>query len=481
MYRICIADDEVYVQKSIIQRIANSGLDMEVVGTAANGFEALALYEEESPDIFFVDINMPVINGLDFIEKVRKQRNAVDTQFVIISGYDDFAYMKRAIRLGVVNYIKKPILQQEFQEMLLEIEQKLSEKRGRERPHSQKSAGTWSEFMEQGRAERMTGSLILVWKTMAQDAAEEFLSALRKTEHTQWQAVTFGKEMPDICILFLEGELLREQELDKICRAGPFCEGNKVLYWSGKNQHPEEMLIGMEALLNLRFYGETAQVMRYREPERERLSVMYDAFESALETGQEELCREALGKIWNTVFGDRKYVYLIKQVYQSVLLVLANKYMKYDIPLPIQIRKGLFPFAVCRYQNKKELTDELVEYAGELNQKIVLASSGCDLVDKVVRYMEQYYREDISLSELAATFFVVPTYLARRFKEKKSCTVMQYLEDIRLRKARELLENSRMSIQEVALLVGYKDQNYFARSFRKVYGMSPREYRNLNG
>lgn len=127
------------------------------------------------------------------------------------------------------------------------------------------------------------------------------------------------------------------------------------------------------------------------------------------------------------------------------------------------------------------MTDELVEYAGELNQKIVLASSGCDLVDKVVRYMEQYYREDISLSELAATFFVVPTYLARRFKEKKSCTVMQYLEDIRLRKARELLENSRMSIQEVALLVGYKDQNYFARSFRKVYGMSPREYRNLNG
>lgn len=106
MYSICIADDEKYVLKSIAQRISSSGMELEVVGMAGNGLEALELYDREQPDIFFVDINMPVVNGLDFIERIRKKDPDVRTRFIIISGYDDFAYMKKAIQLGVINYIK---------------------------------------------------------------------------------------------------------------------------------------------------------------------------------------------------------------------------------------------------------------------------------------------------------------------------------------------------------------------------------------
>ncbi len=74
-----------------------------------------------------------------------------------------------------------------------------------------------------------------------------------------------------------------------------------------------------------------------------------------------------------------------------------------------------------------------------------------------------------------------PPIWQKKFKEKKNCTVMQYLENVRLKKARELLETSSLSISDISLMVGYNDPNYFARSFKKVYELTPREYRNICG
>lgn len=128
MYKICIADDERYVLKSITQRIESSGMELEVAGTARNGLEALELYDKIRPDIYFVDINMPVVNGLDLIDRIRRKDPETATYFIIISGYDDFAYMKKAILLGVTNYIKKPISQQEFMDMILDVCSQLKKK-----------------------------------------------------------------------------------------------------------------------------------------------------------------------------------------------------------------------------------------------------------------------------------------------------------------------------------------------------------------
>lgn len=120
-------------------------------------------------------------------------------------------------------------------------------------------------------------------------------------------------------------------------------------------------------------------------------------------------------------------------------------------------------------------------YSEEINKRIGEILSKSELVDKVIQYIGLHYKEEINLGDLAGEFFVVPTYLAKRFKEKKNCTVMQYLENVRLKKARELLETSSLSISDISLMVGYNDPNYFARSFKKVYELTPREYRNICG
>ena len=241
------------------------------------------------------------------------------------------------------------------------------------------------------------------------------------------------------------------------------------------------MISQFEDTLNIRFYHPEYRLMKIKSQSCEKPGIYYEAFEAALECTRENKYSECLSEIIKTLFSDENYCNLVKQVYQSVVLIIANKYTKYDLQLPVKLRQELFPFAAAAFENKRDMLSRLDGYSEEINQRIGEILSRSELVDKVIQYIGLHYKEEINLSDLAGEFFVVPTYLAKKFKEKKNCTVMQYLENVRLKKARELLETSSLSISDISLMVGYNDPNYFARSFKKVYELTPREYRNICG
>jgi two-component system response regulator YesN len=114
MLSVCIADDELLIQKSIRLRLLRSGVPVNILGCAENAEAALNLYRAAKPDIFFVDINMPGENGLSFIRRVRQEYPSCGTKFIIITGYDDFVHMRESIQTGAADYLKKPISQEDF-------------------------------------------------------------------------------------------------------------------------------------------------------------------------------------------------------------------------------------------------------------------------------------------------------------------------------------------------------------------------------
>lgn len=118
MYTVCIAEDEYYVQKSLEARLYELQMDLEIKGFAFTGREALELYEQYKPDIFFVDIYMPQRSGLDFIETVRKRHGESQTLFIIVSGYSDYENMRRALTANAFDYLKKPIVPSEFLKLM---------------------------------------------------------------------------------------------------------------------------------------------------------------------------------------------------------------------------------------------------------------------------------------------------------------------------------------------------------------------------
>lgn len=477
MYKICIADDEKYVLKSITQRIESSELELEVGGTARNGLEALELYDRVKPDIYFVDINMPVVNGLDLIERIRRKDPETVTRFIIISGYDDFAYMKRAIQLGVTNYIKKPISQQEFTDMIVDVFRQLEEKEKRGKKEDRQSTN-WTDFWQSRRGSGAEGTFVLLRKQGIGAEPEKFREMTDRYYSQKSCTVISFYGVQDVLMLYFEGVHLTGKEVESMSEKAAPGQASQVIYDSGRYAALEKMAGEFEDMLNLRFYYPEYGIMKLGKLSGSRMDISYEAFDAALENTGQDHYTEWIDRIWKPILADERYHGMIKQVFQSMILMIANKYTKYDILIPGKLRLALFPFALSAYEDKREMLQDLKEYAAELNALIGEVTSRSELVDNVIWYLEQHFREEISLSELAEHFFVVPAYLSRKFKEKKNCTVMQYLENVRLRRSRELLESTSMSISDIARAAGYNDSNYFARSFRKVYGVSPREYRS---
>ena len=107
MYSMFVADDELWIRERIISSIDWKKIGVAVTGEASDGEEALALCRKLKPDIIITDIRMPGINGLDLINTINEEK--INSRLIIISGYSDFKYAQQAIKLGVVDYILKPV------------------------------------------------------------------------------------------------------------------------------------------------------------------------------------------------------------------------------------------------------------------------------------------------------------------------------------------------------------------------------------
>lgn len=127
MYRVMLIDDEMSARKLLKESIDWQSLDMEVVGEAASGIEAINIIDDLRPDIVFVDISMPFMNGIEFT-KVATERYK-DLIIIILTGYDDFEYARQCVSLPVVEYMLKPIVRKEVTDVLLKIKDNLDEQK----------------------------------------------------------------------------------------------------------------------------------------------------------------------------------------------------------------------------------------------------------------------------------------------------------------------------------------------------------------
>lgn len=116
MYRLLIADDEKTIRDGLKKLIQSFDLNLEIIGLAKDGKEALDLITKYEPEIILLDINMPYVNGLEVVREIKELTPL--SKIIIISGYDDFEYAQQALEMGVFNYLLKPIDYRKFKEVL---------------------------------------------------------------------------------------------------------------------------------------------------------------------------------------------------------------------------------------------------------------------------------------------------------------------------------------------------------------------------
>lgn len=512
MYRVVIVDDEPVIRAGLREILPWEELGMRIVFEAEHGASAYAYLCDNQADILITDIRMEGMDGLELIEKAKARNPRLHC--VILTGFDDFAYTKQAIRLGIENYILKPVDENELMETLVSIEHKLDqEQRGDSVLDKEKQVilqmvlerwltGSIEETALRHRAAFLgipvDGSYVqtCVLRVLdTQRAAQRQnlgLALIRawKPLEDVWMGVCWETRR-DLVLVF-SGEVvkrafnLRSQVQDFVRAAA----------WNGQAQlfaafgTARQDVLGLECsyrdarmVAELSLVLPAGSVVEYTEQYARSIGdtipqVDFERLELVIREGDDQgVCR-----IWDGWEREVSRLRVDPKLLKSYaaeamcrLIVLeTDTFQTEDRDWDKQsVLEALFEAGTVG-----QLARELQEVSLSFSRRLRQANASLNpSVRRCIEAVEKHYDQELTLRGLAEQFHVNPVYLGRLFKEETGQAFTAYLNQVRLREAKRLLLESDKSVAAVAAAVGYLSQGYFTNLFKKSVGCFPREYR----
>jgi two-component system response regulator YesN len=484
-------DDEDPVLESYSFMLEGGG-DFTLAGTARSGYKALELIYRLEPDLVFMDINIPGMDGLEVIADVHRKFPGMI--FVLSTAYERFDLAQRAIPLGVFAYLVKPVTKRTFLATLDKVREHLD---GRSR------AAVPEEDPERQFLRKT------IWKKMTEDGWERYrarfdlpsdrgIVCLLEAEPSAGHGTrdpppvredpAWGREIAEQlsyrhrCLLdtllnrsiFLVSEDISREVLERHLTAAfreVFPPSVSPRYGiGGWYRGPELYKSCNEALAEL---GNKRS--RTEDQTRERLRLAQLRRKIGIADAGE--VRKLFALLWGDIFSGGDFT-LAKAKMVSVFMFLLD-----DCGGCYQGAAGeAIPFSPAEDIMAVRDMAEWEAWSADAFEKILrLASirrSGnfpLPLV-KAVEYIHEHYTETIQLGDAAEAAQVSAAYLSRLFSEHLKTNFIDYLTELRIERAEKLIRESRMNIKEVAYAVGYQDPNYFSKIFRKVTGLLPTQY-----
>lgn len=502
MIRILLVDDEPIIREGLIKRIRWDELGVELAGEAGDGEEAMKMIREKHPDIVITDIQMPDSDGIRLLKKIHDE--AVKVQCIVISGYDEFEYARHAFRYGCNDYILKPIDEVELNSAI----KKVCDIIGSQKQSEQEDISQSIYKLIHG-AEDNWNTAPLCFDTIYLDKDTLFAVALWMSgELFQVQSeMEKQKSLGSFKDYFLiQGEnihaiIIVASENNELNMAE-----NKVHRMFGKimDQYPETFkhtAIGIgkpcKGLENLKdSYKSALESLSYMllEPgtgiftysyaaAKKNVLISLEQYESQLYanliSGNQEGVKGLLQDIFNKTLSNRDISI------NSITLLLARLchiLLKVDSGLSAEIQEFLKKITDYNYiiglqsvPNMERMIENLFVLT---SQKYMYMKGGKEaLVQKVINYVHNYFNEDIRLESIAAIFHVSEPYLSKTFKQVSGQNLNEFITTVRIEEAKKILLEGRVNIQDITSLVGFTDSVYFYKVFKKVTGMTPKEYK----
>lgn len=531
MLKVFLAEDEFIIREGIKNNIDWQAHGYEFCGEASDGELAFPLIQRTKPDILITDIKMPFMDGLSLSRLVKKE--LPDTEIIILSGYEEFDYAKEAIHIGVARYLLKPIngeaLLQEVDSVAGVILEKQKEKEIREK---------YRKEMEEN---SMRDQKDLFQHLVTGDCSmEEFFSISDKLGlkiMAPWYSIVLLKiqsmkhdyEEYSGSIVAVDQKIAELAEPEHVLIFDRALEGKAFLLKADSEEelvsYQKEYLDSIKEVLagysNLRYFGgigtpvnrlreipasfedaSHAFAHRYLVAESCILEGSLLSQEGAAETDDfkisavnpEQINRAKMQEFLRT--GDLdEVVYFVDEFFGkldggAMKSRIFRQYITMDAYFSIvDFLKGLGlqkDEIEAPDQDSSILQDEksamgyivrIMEKALVLREKKA-SSRYEDVVGKVIHYIEDNYaQEDLSLNLLASHVNFSPNHLSMIFSQQTGQTLIRYLTDYRMNRAKELLRCSSKKSSVISMEVGYKDPHYFSYLFKKTQGMTPTQYR----
>lgn len=490
MYSVLLVDDEpgaLVMMRSIIEKKCN---DFYVAATAENGVDALEKMKEIHPDIVITDVQMPLMNGIELVMKIREQYP--ETFSIIVSGYQEFEYAKAALQAGVCNYILKPIVPSTVQKTLDELADKLNEIFYQERKkiiYSLCSGG----ILEDAKAKKYFGYERYYVAIIRRNGLPRRFSTDKKIEiysDIHEQMTIYGRDEMEALYVVPE-EILFGQTFEEYIlkvQGRETCNHQYVTcIYFGHSITTDELLTHIKELyraldtvctvgFNQSLDMDKSQIPKEIEFDYACINYLLGCFENLIKTNQIVKLKENLLSLYRQWRDEKKPQLWLEQVSRQIITVI---YKNYQHAAPLIEYEYMQEDAFFFSSSMEELIDTLMEimfrYVEEPQVQKKVDSP--EFFEKIEKYIDEHMAENISLQSICKYFGVSQTYLSKLFRKYAEESFNQYLTEMRMKRAAELLnQNREFFVKDIAELVGYTDQFYFSRIFRSYTGKSPSDY-----
>ncbi len=535
--KLLILDDEPILRQGIINKLKMSGLPIDIVGEAGDGKAGLELVQREAPDIVITDIRMPGMDGIAFIEQAQRMNEQLG--FIVVSGYSDFEYAKRAIRLGVSDYLLKPVDDDQLKECLSKIINKIEKGRMsndemiRLRNETDLSRETlrkqyMTKMLQQADHPDLSAAVRNEQLSRIENKYRKYLAVVLVLEPIQLPHYSFRQGDESLIWFAIENVLsermessgrdgvlfqhiLHEHEMVYLLGIESSSEGLVIQAWLKEvldglqnylklqvtiaigttvddiGQIQQSYKQAKQAIRNKMIYG-TGQIYDYESLQKrsgERGILLTDEDESKLFYWLSEYNAIALQN-W-IEFRIRSLAHSPSATYMQLEWLCVDLYLLFRKYL--LANTGVTEWIIGEMDDLLYWLQNLSIWQDAVNQMQNIAdnivgylsqnnpSSNKDLMEEVKYYMEMNYDKSITLQSISERFYIHPNYFSRRFKERYAQSFVDYLTGIRMKKAMDWLRETDIKIQDIANRVGFEDASYFSNVFRKYYGVTPKQHR----
>ena len=517
MYSYIVVDDEPLTRKGTIKKLSPMEDTLTCVGEAGNGLEGLDLIEKVHPDIIITDMNMPELDGSLFLMEIRKRLPFIP--IIVISGYKDFEYAQSAIRSNACKYILKPFSKEEIMGAVNEAIKSI-EKEQQQTDYISRISEEHENIKLQYDLNAMS-SVIMGF----QAGSESFYSArildfLKEDEAYYLMLLSSDETIPEASI----NEFITENEMSDMCILVPqpgnnclnplICRVSKTLPGEGKPfmnkiaasfiQYIEDLKgtisIGISAphssFEELRAaYLESGEALNSITYDKDNRHYFYSPFRPTgvpivwhqeeeflfrVENGETE---QVLALLYN-LFG---YIRDIDQV----TLGDVKEYCTYLINQGKEILRNVMSIKQNTQGSSRDMMETIFSFA-ELGKFRTIFFTNIpnaiaqqrsevsdDVVERIKEYIDKKYYNPLNLDFVAGLFYMNPSYISHLFKVKTGETFSSYLTGVRIAKAKYMLKTTEKKPYLIARQVGYDNEKYFFRVFKKETGMTPEEFRKL--
>lgn len=530
MYHVLVADDEPRHRRGIADMIKTLRPDYRIF-MAKDGGEALRIAEDNRIDIMFTDIRMPNMDGLTLIGHLRAQSESM--KIVILSVYGHFEYARQALKLGAFDYLLKPLESKDIADMMNKLDAAIEKERIRLLDvagfkeklslaipvYEQHLLSRWIRSVANGdelqEIDRLIpkgrGGFVLIAKLPVSEMNKGYLSEefegikdsfkswLCETTEPIGPALSFyldGDEQMLVSVITsahsLEWLMKKDVErFSQLIRQVNFKFGLTVSIGVGDGvndlyQKAPHSFQQASNALDYTFYCGNGNLVVNSEiaynPQKASLTwVPADTRIAAAVTDRDlEKAREELKLLIRRLLaGDYPSPAHLKH---TILYVLVNLIKTNEASLRSEEASNFITeieFQIPACSTLEEVKDRADHYLRRIIDSIESRRNNKNerIIAMCRAYLAEHYMEDLSLELVAKRFFFSPAYFSSFFKSHTSMTFTEYLLQLRMDKAKKMLNDGSMKISEIASCVGFRDAGYFARIFKRETGLSPEEFR----